>query len=501
MRRYPGPFAALLLSLLLMMMAGCASIPTGIQQDANGRYTVTAVVKVEGRYQRVNADTVRILPHSVYRLHSEDAQNFYVKNYLPVEQPPAVARMQNPVRAMQPLPVTARVSFSETDSGLPQRGQWREAFAIADMNGDGRPDIVTSPARRTLTPPVIFLNDGDGRFRRWTTTTFPKLPYDYGAVAVTDFNGDGHADIAIASHLVGIAVVVGDGKGGFTAFNDGLPAMRAGERTNVSFASRALRAVDWDGDGRMDLAIQQEAGGGNPLTTKPDNFVVFLNRGDRWQLLDAGTGEAIPGDRIAIADLDGDGRPDAVLASAVRGDKRLVRMNRGAAIDVVELSGLPDGAFIETIAAGDLNGDRRPDILVSLTSWDGAQWIAGLDALINDGGRYIQSPLWRDASRDAISALAIVDLDGDGRGDVVALRKNGGLMSFVADGNGFFTQDSAMPVPAWRTGCIGVDIQPIAVGPRRMLVASFAGEPSAMEVPPRCRNEGGIAVIAVTPPR
>lgn len=500
MPRSPAQIASILLGALLF--TGCGSIPTGIQQDANGRYTVSTVPKVEGRYQRVNADTVRIQPFFVYKIYDEDSQNFYVKNYEPVAQPLAVTRMQHPIAPMTPLAQSKRIEFAETDAGLPQRGQWRESFAIADMNGDGRADIVLSPARKTLTPPVVFVGAADGRFSRWTATTFPKLPYDYGAVAVADYNGDGRLDIAIASHLVGIAVLLGDGKGGFSPFNEGLPAMKSGERSVLSFSSKAIRAVDWDGDGRIDLVVQQEAGGGKPLTTKPDHLAVFLNRGDRWQLLDAGTGEGIPGDRVGIADLDGDGRPDAVLGSALRGDKRLLRFNRGATTEVGELSALPDGAFIETIAAGDVSGDGRADILVSITAWDGAQWISGIDMLIREGGgRYAQRPLWREATPDTVSALLIVDLDGDGRPDVVALRKNGGLMSFVADGQGSFTADTTMPAPPWRTGCTGVDIQPIVIGSRRMLVASFSGEPSALDIPPRCRNEGGLALIAVTPAR
>src|SRR5256885_7736606 len=85
-----------------------------------------------------------------------------------------------------------RVKFVPFSAGLPTAGQWRNGFDIADMNEDGHPDIVHSPARKSPGAPVIFLGDGKGNWRRWSEARFAPLPYDYGDAAVGDFNGDGH---------------------------------------------------------------------------------------------------------------------------------------------------------------------------------------------------------------------------------------------------------------------------------------------------------------------
>src|SRR5262245_42878837 len=80
--------------------------------------------------------------------------------------------------------------FEPFGRGLPTRGQWRNGFAVADMNGDGHPDIVHGPPRKVRGGPVVFLGDGRGGWTVWKDARFPAAPYDYGTAAVADFNGD-----------------------------------------------------------------------------------------------------------------------------------------------------------------------------------------------------------------------------------------------------------------------------------------------------------------------
>ena len=64
-------------------------------------------------------------------------------------------------------PETDRLRFVPFGEGLPQSGQWRDGFAVADMNGDGHLDIVHGPPRKSFGTPVIFLGNGKGSWRRW----------------------------------------------------------------------------------------------------------------------------------------------------------------------------------------------------------------------------------------------------------------------------------------------------------------------------------------------
>src|SRR5215213_2322445 len=138
------------------------------------------------------------------------------------------------------LLLAAVLSFHPFDTGLPRSGQWRNGFAVADMNGDGSPDLAFGCPRKQPGPPVIFLNEGHGRWRRWDEVQFPALPFDYGAVAAADFDGNGANDLAVASHFTGVTVVLGDGHGTFVPSQEGLIFRKADAPEGPApFSSRA----------------------------------------------------------------------------------------------------------------------------------------------------------------------------------------------------------------------------------------------------------------------
>lgn len=145
-----------------------------------------------------------------------------------------------------------RIRFEEKSEGLPTSGFWRSNMVVADLDGDGRPEIVAPPPRLSGSTFRIFRFDGT----RWVSVE-PRLESDdvqlrfgFGGVDAVDMDGDGRPDVVGVGHGEGPVVAYNLGAFAFRVAAPGLPRRMSG---------RAIAGGDIDGDGRMDLvAISDE---------------------------------------------------------------------------------------------------------------------------------------------------------------------------------------------------------------------------------------------------
>lgn len=175
-----------------------------------------------------------------------------------------------------------------------------QRLRTADLNEDGNPDIVTSNWKGSSVS--VLFGDGKGNFSR-KDITVPESPF---GIAIGDFNGDHHLDIAIA-HYSGqgtdpsknaLSVLFGDGKGNFT--------LAKGSPFPVGHYPPTLAAGDLNGDGIIDLALP---------SYQEDTITVYL--GGRNGITQSSYSSIRVGHRphgVAIADLDNDGKGDLVVA-------------------------------------------------------------------------------------------------------------------------------------------------------------------------------------------
>ena len=174
--------------------------------------------------------------------------------------------------------------------------------AAADLNGDGRTDVVLSVNLATLGfGLIVALNDGQGSFTA-SSVIGTDQPAQGGLprLAVGDFNGDRSVDVVMFDYIFNaVTLFTNSGNGVFT------PQTSNSVRFSALGLGRVfdLAAADFDLDGRLDWA----AGIAGPT---PSLLVAFGNGNGTFTL---STANVLPyGDPLDVADFTGDRRPDLI---------------------------------------------------------------------------------------------------------------------------------------------------------------------------------------------
>ena len=298
--------------------------------------------------------------------------------------------------------------LSSYDTG----GQWQRGFlayfdfglgglhvAGGDVDGDGRAEIVTGPGWGGRGELRVF----DAQGRRESPTTLAN-PWGSGVqVAVGDVNGDGRADL-VAGDDRGPNIRVFDGATGirlsyFGAFQ--WPAGAGGVR---------VAAGDINGDGRAEVIT---AGGQPGNDARVDVFAALQSNflPPSLRTIRPFGPELRSGLHVAAADFTGDGRADIVVAGETA-DGPLVKVYDGIGGLVMTRRAFDTIAFGSLrVAAGDVDDDGDPDIVVAGDTPAGPLIYAfSMDWV----------PLFSVPGIDVNESIAVADVDGDGRDEILA---------------------------------------------------------------------------------
>jgi hypothetical protein len=278
-----------------------------------------------------------------------------------------------------------------------------------DLNSDGLPDLVAGGGYGGIT---MFLNAGAGVLRRgenyFTGERAGFLPLE--------LNGDGHTDLIVGS--VGISFLFNRGDGSFEGV--------AGYEVGTGLVT--LRALDWNGDARTDLATLSRAG----------EVSLLFGEGD-------GTFQGAVHHRVGddpltmvIADLDGDARNDLATGNFKSRDIAVVRNGGGGAF--LETASHGVGSEPLSLVTGDLDGDGDLELIAGTAA-------AGRVAVLPNLGAGAYGDFQGYHAGGLPDALAVADFDGDGQLDLATANKSEDSVSVLLNkGDGTLGDPAVYPV-------------------------------------------------------
>lgn len=382
-------------------------------------------------------------------------------------------------------------------------GGWdTQSIAVGDVNRDGKPDLIVASyacsGQACLTKPRgvvgVLLGNGDGTFQ--AAQTYDSGGYAAVSVAVADVNGDGSLDLVVAnlcsdancmSNAV-VGVLFGNGDGTFQATQS---------YASGGYEANSIAVADVNGDGRPDVLVANSCFTSNNCRSiggaRGAIGVLLSNRDGSLQpvqIYDSGGNKAVS---IVIGDINGNSKADLLAVNACSTD------GCGPSV-VVRLLGNGDGTFQPPVTIGlggsqssalaiaDVNGDGKLDILAGDYS--------AVRALLGNGDGTFQSAVNYDTGAEGVQAIAIGDVNGDGKPDVLAASKcevgygcfHGVIGVLLGNGDGTFQRPRVF-------GSYGNDATSMALadinGDSRLdlLVANLCAGGS------HCRNVGSAVVF------
>lgn len=299
------------------------------------------------------------------------------------------------------------------------------SVAIADVDGDGRPDIVAANQCISATDCSngtvgVLLGNGDGTFR---APVIYLAGYGANAVAIADLNGDGHPDLIVADECLSAT----------SCSNGGVSVLLNGNgtfQTAITYSSGGQNAFsiavrDLNNDGFADVVAVNQCF--SKFNCNDGGVAVLLGNGNgTLRAASSYNSGGYSGLAVAIADVNRDGQLDLIAANLCSDGSNCVDGNVGV------LVGKGDGTFkppvtystngygASSIAAADVNGDGIPDLVVdNICKTSTSCNKGGIALLAGNGDGTFQTPLIYSSSGNHATSVATVDLNGDNKPDIV----------------------------------------------------------------------------------
>jgi hypothetical protein len=308
------------------------------------------------------------------------------------------------------------------------------------MNGDGKLDLIvtTCCASNGDGQAAILPGNGDGTFQ-------PAVAHDSGgqiaiSVAVADLFLQRELDVVVANGCADQKACSGSGESGVGILPHGTgPAVTY--RSGGSIV-QSVKIADVNNDGIPDLLVAHLCANVNAASCSiqtPGSVGVLLGHDDIFTLVNTYHSGGFQTAALAVADVNGDGQPDLVVANSCASSSSCssgsvaVLLSNGDGTFKKAVT-YPAGFFPLAVTVADVNGDSKPDLVVANDNGGGS-----VGVLLGRGDGTFGSIVNYASGPSNSQTVAVADVNGDGKPDVITTTccaSNGDGEVVVLPGNG-----------------------------------------------------------------
>jgi hypothetical protein len=292
-------------------------------------------------------------------------------------------------------------------------GKYPNAVAAADINGDGNVDLICANGDKTLT---VLTNNGNGVFGSNASYTVTGSPY---SVIAADINGDGYVDLisgcySFGNNMAMVSILTNNGSGGF-GFN---ATFNLGSSPNNPEV--ALEAADLNGDGWPDL-----------ICAIPGSFklMIYTNTGSGGLVYASSRFVNAYPDSVVAADVDGYSNIQLVCVNFAANTITVLTNNGNCIFNVAYAVGV--GSWPYLVTAADINGDGKVD-LITANVGASPNYVGTLTVLTNNGSGIFSSNANYTVGRGC-QWVVPADVNGDGRLDLICANSGTNTLSVLTN--------------------------------------------------------------------
>ena len=348
------------------------------------------------------------------------------------------------------------------------------SIAVADVNGDGKPDLLTANSNSNTVG--VLLGTGTGTFGAVATysTGAGSMP---DGIAVADVNGDSKLDVLTANYGTNtVGVLLGTGTGSFPTL--------ATYSTGPGSLPGDIYVADVNGDSRLDVLTPNY--GSNSAAV-----LLGTGTGSFGAVTTYSTGpNGLPVD-LVVADVNRDGKLDLLTANS-NSDTAGVLLGTGTGtFGAVTTYSTGTGGTPDGIAVADVNGDNRPDLLTANIGTNTVGVLLGTGT-----GSFGVVTTYSTGAGSGPIGIEVADVNGDGRRDIIVVNSNTNTVGVLLNTTGVLPTLTALPgaaanlhpnptrtsatltatgLPAAATQVVVVLLNPLGQEVRRLSVPATAG--------------------------